>query len=54
MNARFVKKTVKLDYATLNALIKFYEDKREITVCPKGRKSKKVLLKGAIAVGGFK
>lgn len=39
MNARFVNKAHKSDYATLTALIKYFENGGSITVCKPGKRN---------------
>jgi len=39
-NARFVKKSFNMDYATLTALTNYFENGGTITVCKAGRRSK--------------
>ena len=49
-NARFAKKSLKLDYSTLNALVKFYENGGTITKVEAAARPKKGYTTGKIKV----
>ena len=58
MNARFVNKAHKSDYATLKALIDYFENGGSITVCKPGRRNTAntsfPVIKGSVSHQGAK
>ena len=57
-NARFVKKSFNMDYATLNAITNYFEHGGTIKVCKTGRRSKAntsfPMVKGTVSNVGAK
>lgn len=57
-NPRFVNKTLKLNYNTLDALSTYFENGGTITVCKQGRRSKAntsfPMVKGTVSYRGAK